>query len=310
MSWLFSQVLVEEYSEASSLDGEQSVQLSGKPTQQAYCAPDKMTEFSRLSRFGMTFKPLTQNHGEELLTLYLAAFHAKTSQLQETETDLTESDQECGEKWHGLLARLDPATHSWRTVQCSLLEDLNESLQTLPQWGMTVGGELYLLPTLVQTTKEEESGLWRTPDTGAGGTSGLLKQGKTRRQNGQPIQIRLVDQVNNPKMWPTPRSCSAMAATITPESAWNEKRNPNLETIVGQRLWPTPTAHNSKETNAPSESTRNTPTLAAQAGGKLNPTWVEWLMGWPLGWTDLKPLEMDKSHCVQQQHGESSQKDN
>jgi hypothetical protein len=28
-------------------------------------------------------------------------------------------------------------------------------------------------------------------------------------------------------------------------------------------------------------------------------------MGWPLGWTDLKPLEMDKSHCVQQQHGES-----
>jgi len=101
-----------------------------------------------------------------------------------------------------------------------------------------------------------------------------------------------------------------MAATITPESVWNEKRNPNLETIVGQRLWPTPTAHNSKETNAPSESTRNTPTLAAQAGGKLNPTWTEWLMGWPLGWTDLKPLEMDKSHFVPQPHGESLQKDN
>lgn len=29
-------------------------------------------------------------------------------------------------------------------------------------------------------------------------------------------------------------------------------------------------------------------------GGKLNPTWVEWLMGWPTGWTDLKPLAMDK----------------
>jgi hypothetical protein len=24
------------------------------------------------------------------------------------------------------------------------------------------------------------------------------------------------------------------------------------------------------------------------AGGALNPTWVEWLMGFPLGWTDLK----------------------
>jgi hypothetical protein len=29
-------------------------------------------------------------------------------------------------------------------------------------------------------------------------------------------------------------------------------------------------------------------------GGSLNPQWVEWLMGWPLGWTDLQPLETDK----------------
>ena len=28
-------------------------------------------------------------------------------------------------------------------------------------------------------------------------------------------------------------------------------------------------------------------TLSAQAGGALNPTWVEWLMGFPLGHTDL-----------------------
>jgi len=40
-------------------------------------------------------------------------------------------------------------------------------------------------------------------------------------------------------------------------------------------------------------------------GGHLNPMWVEWLMGWPLGWTDLKPLEMDKSHFAPQQLGES-----
>ena len=29
-------------------------------------------------------------------------------------------------------------------------------------------------------------------------------------------------------------------------------------------------------------------------GGALNPLWVEWLMGWPIGWTDLKPLEKDR----------------
>jgi len=82
MSWLFSQVLVEEYLEDTSLDGELSAPLSGNSTQQAYCAPDKMTKFSRLSRFGMTYKPLTDARGKELLTLYLADFPAKTSQLR------------------------------------------------------------------------------------------------------------------------------------------------------------------------------------------------------------------------------------
>jgi hypothetical protein len=41
----------------------------------------------------------------------------------------------------------------------------------------------------------------------------------------------------------------------------------------------------------------------SSTGGQLNPTWVEWLMGWPLGWTDLKPLAMDKFREWQQQHG-------
>jgi hypothetical protein len=78
MSWLFSQALVEAYLGDISLDGEQSVQSNGKPIQQAYCAPDKMTKFSRLSRFGMMYKPLTENLGEELLMSYLEDFHART----------------------------------------------------------------------------------------------------------------------------------------------------------------------------------------------------------------------------------------
>jgi hypothetical protein len=82
MSWLFSQALVEEYLGESSLDGEQSAPLNGKPTQQAYCAPGKMMDFCLLSQFGMTFKPLMENLGQELLTLYLADFHAKTFPLR------------------------------------------------------------------------------------------------------------------------------------------------------------------------------------------------------------------------------------
>jgi hypothetical protein len=83
MSWLFSQALVEEYLGANCLDGEPSVQSNGKPTKQAYCAPDKMTDFYRVSQFGMMFKPLTESLGEELLMLYQADFHAKTYPQQE-----------------------------------------------------------------------------------------------------------------------------------------------------------------------------------------------------------------------------------
>ena len=79
MSWLFSQALVEEFSEGISSDGELSALSSGNPIPQAYCAPDRMKGFSRLSRFGMTFAPLTENRGQELLTLYLAGFPARTS---------------------------------------------------------------------------------------------------------------------------------------------------------------------------------------------------------------------------------------
>ena len=287
MSWLFSQALVEEYLGDTSLDGAQSVPLSGSHTQQAYCAPDKMTAFSRPSRFGMTFKPLTADRGEELLTLYREGFHAKTLAQQEKAKELTVSAVGCGKKWRASFTKYDPDLRLWKTHQCSLVEDLDQFLETWPQWGLMRDGECWEQRMLEQTIRGTESGsLLPTP----------TMQGLNRGSNSRKSAMKK-------GTWPTPRSCSAMAATITPESAWNKKRNPNLETIVGQRMWPTPTAHNAKETNAPSESERNTPILAAQVGGQLNPMWIEWLMGWPLGWTDLKPLAMDKYPSVQQQHG-------
>ena len=74
-------------------------------------------------------------------------------------------------------------------------------------------------------------------------------------------------------------------------------------TACGSLAWPTPTAHNAKEGGYPAEHKRNTPTLAAQAGGKLNPTWVEWLMGWPLGWTDCAVSATDKFQAWLHSHG-------
>ena len=287
MNSLYSQGLEEESLAANFSDGEQYAPLNGNPIQQAYCAPDKMTGFSRLSRFGMTFKPLMESRGEELLTLFLEDFHAKTLAPQEKAQELMENEAECGEKWHGLLARFDQDSHLWRTAQCSLLEDLNESLQTLPQWGMTVGGELYLLPTLVQTTKEKESGLWLTPSTvdiPTRSAESMEKRLEYRKKIGRN---------------------GVGAGCLSEQVEWSGKGQPIG--YITKETWPTPTAHMAKETNAPSEANRNEPSMASRVGGKLNPTWVEWLMGWPLEWTDLKPLETVKSHSVLQPLGESLQ---
>jgi hypothetical protein len=71
-------------------------------------------------------------------------------------------------------------------------------------------------------------------------------------------------------------------------------------------MWPTPTAQDAKNNAAQSQMRRNTLPLNAVAGGSLNPTWVEWLMGWPLGWTDLRPLGTDKFQQWQHSHGKCS----
>jgi DNA (cytosine-5)-methyltransferase 1 len=330
MSWLYSQVLVEEYLAANSLDGEQSVQSSGSHIQQAYCAPDKMIGFSRLSRFGMTFKPLMEHHGEALLMSYLAAFHAKTLVRQEKAQELMENDQECGEKWRASFVKFDHDSSSWKTHQCSLLGDLDEFSETWPQWGLMRDGECWEQRMLEQTIRGTESGLspngvdsFHTPNTT--GLDGGSNSRKALRKKMEKL--------------PTPQSTDHRDKPTS--KSWKAKggMNYSLANPEIQAKWPTPTAHNSKETNAPSEYTRDTPSLTATVmlrkwgtpkvqdsrhalrdrgkgnlgeqvsglhnGGKLNPTWTEWLMGWPLEWTDLKPLEMDKCHFVPQQHGES-----
>jgi hypothetical protein len=274
MSWLYSQALVEEYSGGTCSDGALSVPLSGNPTQQAYCSPDKMTEFSRLSRFGMTFKPLTESLGQDVLMLYLEDFPVRTFLPLDEALASKEPDRECGVTWQELLAKWNPDTSMWKTPQCSLLEDSTEFSGTWPRWGLMQDGVSYRRQTLVRRTKE----------TGFGS-------------------------------WPTPRSCSAMAAAITPESAWADNRFPNLETVIGRRLWPTP-VRSDHEMRRPTEKWKGTSDLVSvvwtETGGRENPnqppallnaTWVEWLMGWPLGWTDLKPLAMDKYRSWLQQHG-------
>lgn len=46
--------------------------------------------------------------------------------------------------------------------------------------------------------------------------------------------------------------------------------------------------------------------LATVIGGSLNPTWCEWFMGWPIGWTELPASETDKCRSAQRKRSRSS----
>ena len=181
MSWLYSQALVEAFLGENCLDGEQSAPLSGNHIQQAYCAPDKMTDFSRLSRFGMTYKPLTENLGEELCKLYREAFLVRTYQPQEKAQELTESDQECGFTWRGSFARWNQKESLWKTHQCSLLGDLEPFLETWPKWGLMRNGECWEVIPLELTRSETEFGYWPTPTKSDGVQHGKEKWIKNSR---------------------------------------------------------------------------------------------------------------------------------
>ena len=154
-------------------------------------------------------------------------------------------------------------------------------------------------PETVQAWKKaQEPTMWATP-TASSGEPPKKTEGWTWtglywiNDKGEKKQTRLKDQV---AMWPTPRACTAMAAENI-HNRVNDK-NPNLETVVARTMWPTPTARDYKDSGENLDLYRNerqntqlgvvAKRSEPKKSGSLNPQWVEWLMGYPEGWTDLE----------------------
>lgn len=146
---------------------------------------------------------------------------------------------------------------------------LEKSDQGLPYWKTSQGCFLGLMATL-----DRYSEAWPR--------SGTMQCGTAFQLQPSAHLTREIDYGS----WPTPLASDADKMPTGSLSLMVEK-------AIKPVLWATPLAHNAKEPYA-SDYNRRTPGLAAQAGGKLNPPWVAWLMGWPIGWTDLEPLEMDR----------------
>ena len=96
------------------------------------------------------------------------------------------------------------------------------------------------------------------------------------------------------KIWPTPRA-NEYKDTLqsVPPSRLKDPGKCNLtQAIAMELMFATPCARDyrtgqRKRYDNPGRANN----LNDQIGGQLNPTWCEWLMGFPPGWTDLNASE-------------------
>ena len=156
--------------------------------------------------------------------------------------------------------------------------------------------------------------MWRTPDNMAGGSNlpGIkkaLNEGHLKRPSGHQLQIRLQDQVQEKRLWPTPRASAAMNENLkTIEKRVMKKGFLGAKLEEKVAMWPTPNASDNRDRgNLSDPAVQRRIAMGKQVGltmavkeqkggGTLNPTWVEWLMGYPSGWTDLSVSETVSSH--------------
>ncbi len=275
MSYIYLQEQVEESLAVCFSDIPQFVLSRLNLTAKKSYSKDSEMESCQSSQSGTMCKPSMEHLGEEKLMLSAEVSRAKTYPQQVKVQELKDQEAVCGNTWRESSVKFDLNTLSWKTHLCLWEEDLQPSSLTLPKWGMMQSGVLWERITSPLPTDGIESGfLLPTPTC---------------------------QEVEHP---------NAILTETGRRLSKDGKSSHSLNLADTVKKWPTPTCHMTKEQDSPTEATRNTPSLTHLARGgdktlptRLNPDWVEWLMGWPIGTTDLKPLEMDKFHKWLHLHG-------
>ena len=199
------------------------------------------------------------------LTSLPAVFPAKIFPMPDSGQVLMESEADCSLRPFAWFQNLDREQLSWRTWQRCLLEGWTEFSGRWPRSGMMLNGIAYRLPTLVPRisgTGCSSLPYIPTPKTVMPDnlTSGTLNEaGRIVRKSGNDYGINLADWV---RLWPAPTSISPA------KNGYNEAGNSCGLVAIRKRILDED----------------------SQATGQLSPIFVEWLMGFPLGWTDLEDL--------------------
>lgn len=301
MAWLYVPALEVSNSDLNQelMATEPFVMSRGKPMRpQSLLRKYKKEKYmKRLS--GLTLKPSTANLG---VLKWISSLEASpASHIQVLASYLEKKTQETyGRTLKESLARFDLVCYSWRTFQTSIIQLPPQSLENWPKWGMTRRGVLYALPTLERPIGEPDGSSWPTPTVNQVTRNYNepiekylqrvedYKQGKTKGKPGVSLGVKVR------MMLPTPTANEAQKAGLYKKG---QMGNSLVAKAKRGELFPTPTAREPNDVGLNLDRGRySNDTLTRKVsnqeglknGGRLNPEWVEWLMGWPIGWTDYE----------------------
>lgn len=295
--------------------------LSGIDTPARSCENEQQTDGSPACTCGkVTSDCLTHPSTPEAWTAFMRDSLAKTlASLESKQEYLKEPDQVFTEKSCASLAWFDQSSCSWKTYQQSLVTDWEPYSETWPRWGMTVGGSAFAHPMSERRITETDGFYLPTPVSSDGTSGGIIgandtyketKNGTLRKYNGQGTNGSL-GLGRYVKFFPTPTTVDAGTGRFN-TSVGSSNARPTLAMMAKKSLWPTPNASDSRDRgNMSNPAIRRRAEIGKQlnlsmvvhpTSGKLSPDWVEWLMGFPIGFTVSKDWVTPKSHSKPQQH--------
>lgn len=253
-----------ESGDQSSSDGKLSATSSVTITVSESSGSASETEFSTTPRSSLMCERSTEDPIVAAWISSLPVSPVSPSAPQES-AEGNRTNETCGPIPLAFLEKSAHGGRSWRTSQGSFLPDtLERSSVTFPPSGSMRDGKLYPRSKSERRICAEDFGLLPTP--AASGFSSNLGGGQGRVG----------------------------------------KLRPGLLMMARHNLWPTASVKgNYNKIGASKTSGDGLATAVARCGecGPLNPEFVEWLMGWPIGATGLEPLETDRFLEFLQKHG-------
>ena len=211
------------------------------------------------------------------------------------------SGQKCSELYAnsgpaGSLARMLLESSIWRSTRCTLTWKtkvtpskrlLFRLVPSMPRTGATDAPLSGVERWKENITGEDgEPVLWKTPIA-----SDSANREFYHNSRGEPFLSGMV------KMWPTPKATDYKGSgPAGSKSAEHDLKKHNLKGVV--MFYPTPTTgaglcggtgnfqQLKKLAEAGQISEEERRNMSQGTGGQLTPDWVEWLMGFPLGWTE------------------------